>query len=151
MLHLAEPYLLQLHISGHKLIQVEAEQLHSASDLIHALTSFGHIPPPIFGPSPRVTKWNISNRFNICCSKNLCVLKVSWKTSKFWSLLNWAKTLLMQRKFEKTHTLLFSCPEQLNRWPCHSLTHSGYFYFWHYRVTLETCDLWDICSEHLHA
>ena len=24
----------------------------------------------------------------------------------------------------------------------HSLSHSGYFYFWHYRVTLETCDLW---------
>ena len=21
-------------------------------------------------------------------------------------------------------SLLFSCPEQLNRWPCHSLTHS---------------------------
>ena len=30
---------------------------------------------------------------------------------------------------------LFSCPEQLNRWPCHSLTesltHSRYFYFRH--------------------
>jgi len=42
---------------------------------------------------------------------------------------------------------VFSCPQQLNRWPCHSLSHSQYFYFWHYRVTLETCDLWDICSE----
>ena len=28
-----------------------------------------------------------------------------------------------------------------------SVTHWQYFYFWHYRVTLETCDLWDICSE----
>ena len=42
---------------------------------------------------------------------------------------------------------IFSCPQQLNRWPCHSLTNWGYFYFWHYRVTLETCDLWDIWSE----
>ena len=45
---------------------------------------------------------------------------------------------------------VFSCPEQLNRWPCHSLSQSvTEFYFWHYRVTLETCDLWDICSEWL--
>ena len=29
----------------------------------------------------------------------------------------------------------------------HSLTHSVTFWFWHYRVTLETCDLWDIWSE----
>ena len=28
-----------------------------------------------------------------------------------------------------------------------SLTHWQYFYFWHYRVTLETCDLSDIWSE----
>ena len=41
----------------------------------------------------------------------------------------------------------FSCPQQLNRWPCHSLSHWQDFYFWHYRVTLETCDLWDIWSE----
>ena len=54
-------------------------------------------------------------------------------------------------KLCRNKKILFSCPEQLNRWPCHSLTQSitdsGYFYFWHYRVTLETCDLWDICSE----
>ena len=47
--------------------------------------------------------------------------------------------------------LLFSCPQQLNRWPCHSVSHSlthwRYFYFWHYRVTPETCDLLDIWSE----
>ena len=47
---------------------------------------------------------------------------------------------------------VFSFPQQLNRWPCHSLTDSlthslTNFYFWHYRVTLETCDLWDIWSE----
>ena len=47
-----------------------------------------------------------------------------------------------------TLLLIFSCPEQLNRWPCHSLTHSlSDFWFWHYRVTLETCDIWDIWSE----
>ena len=45
------------------------------------------------------------------------------------------------RKFSQVR---FSCPQQLNRWPCHSLSN---FYFWHYRVTLETCDLWDIWSE----
>ena len=46
------------------------------------------------------------------------------------------------------HSVFFSCPQQLNRWPCHSLTDSlSHFYFWHYRVTLETCDLWDIWSE----
>ena len=32
---------------------------------------------------------------------------------------------------------LFSCPEQLNRWPCHSLTDSVTFWFLHYRVTLD--------------
>ena len=48
----------------------------------------------------------------------------------------------------KCHFLAVQCPEQLNRWPCHWLTQSvSHFYFWHYRVTLETCDLWDICSE----
>ena len=26
---------------------------------------------------------------------------------------------------------IFSCPEQLNRWPCHSLTDSQYFFYWH--------------------
>ena len=61
---------------------------------------------------------------------------------------------------------IFSCPEQLNRWPCHSLTdsltHSQYFYFWHtksdprdlwplrhlIRVMRrhDTCDNWDMWS-----
>ena len=27
------------------------------------------------------------------------------------------------------------------------VTHSQYFYFWHYRVIQETCDLWDIWSD----
>ena len=45
-------------------------------------------------------------------------------------------------------TCLFSCPEYLNRWPCHWLSHwLSDFWFWHYRVTLETCDIWDIWSE----
>ena len=87
--------------------------------------------------------------------------------------------------------VLFSCPEQLNRWPCHSLTHWVTHWlllltlqsdprdlrplrhlirvmkrhdmtkkkwtktntktktFWEHllRAILETCDLWDICSE----
>ena len=49
---------------------------------------------------------------------------------------------------QQCQVFIFSCPEQLNRWPCHWLTHSlSDFWFWHYRVALETCDLWDICSE----
>ena len=31
-----------------------------------------------------------------------------------------------------------SCPGQLNRWLCHSLTHSVTFWFWHFRVTLDS-------------
>ena len=45
---------------------------------------------------------------------------------------------------------LFSCPKQLNRWPCHwltdwltdSLTDSGYFYFWHTKS--DPRDLWPL-------
>ena len=48
--------------------------------------------------------------------------------------------------------IIFSCPEQFNRWPCHSvtdwLTHSlRTLLIVIQRATLETCDLWDICSE----
>ena len=50
--------------------------------------------------------------------------------------------------------IFFSCPEQLNRWPCHSLTHwltdwltEGTFTFEIQRATRETCNLWDIWSE----
>ena len=47
--------------------------------------------------------------------------------------------------------LFFSCPEQLNRWPCHSLTNSVTdwltFTFDIQRAILETCDHWDIWSE----
>ena len=35
---------------------------------------------------------------------------------------------------------LFSCPKQLNRWPCHWLTQSGYFYFCHTKS--DPRDLW---------
>ena len=49
------------------------------------------------------------------------------------------------------HKRLFSCPEQLNRWPCHSLTdwltHSLTFTFAMQRVILETCGHWGIWSE----
>ena len=38
------------------------------------------------------------------------------------------------------HRILFSCPEQLNRWPCHWLTD------W-LKAIPETCDLWNIWSE----
>ena len=43
-----------------------------------------------------------------------------------------------------------SCPGQLNRWPCHSLTHwvsKGPFEKDTNRVTPETCDLRDTCPE----
>ena len=41
---------------------------------------------------------------------------------------------------------VFSCPEQLNRWPCHSVTHSN-FTSDKQRAILKSCDLWDIWSE----
>ena len=43
----------------------------------------------------------------------------------------------------------FSCPEQLNRWPCHSVTESAVrtFLIEIQRATQETCDIWDIWSE----
>ena len=45
---------------------------------------------------------------------------------------------------------IFSCPKQLNRWPCHSLTHWlthwltdwQYFYFWHTKSAPR--DLWPL-------
>ena len=52
------------------------------------------------------------------------------------------------KKYLKVRThAIFSCPEQLNRWPCHWLTDWVTFVFWHYRVALDTWDLWDILSE----
>ena len=42
---------------------------------------------------------------------------------------------------------VFSCPGQLNRWPCHSLSHWLTFTFDIQRAILETCDHWDIWSE----
>ena len=42
--------------------------------------------------------------------------------------------------------LVFSCPEQLNRWPCHSLSqsvsHSQHFNFWHAKS--DPRDLWPL-------
>ena len=46
-----------------------------------------------------------------------------------------------------TIIIIISCPEHLNRWPCHWLTDSLTFTFDIQRAILETCDLWDICSE----
>ena len=40
----------------------------------------------------------------------------------------------MTNNGQQWDTKVFSCPEQLNRWPCHWVT----FWFWHYRVTIET-------------
>ena len=48
------------------------------------------------------------------------------------------------------HLTIFSCPEQLNRWPCHWLTRSvsqSTLTFDIQRAVLETCDHWDIWSE----
>ena len=46
---------------------------------------------------------------------------------------------------------IFSCPQQLNRWPCHwltdSLTHWQYFYFWHYRESVGV-KIWDLGNKH---
>ena len=49
---------------------------------------------------------------------------------------------------------VFSCPQQLNRWPCHWLTDSlthwlshSTFTFDIKRATQDTCDLWNIWSE----
>ena len=40
---------------------------------------------------------------------------------------------------------IFSCPEQLNRWPCHWLTDSfSVLLLLTYKEQPKTCDLWDI-------
>ena len=53
-------------------------------------------------------------------------------------------------KFISPNTFL-AVHRQLNRWPCHWLsdwvTDWATFDFWHQRAILETCDLWNICSE----
>ena len=73
-------------------------------------------------------------------------LSSPWEVWVWPGASNWILNLMKMRNF-----FLFSCPEQLNRWPCHSLTDwvSEWvtFRFWHYSVALETCDLWDIWSE----
>ena len=48
---------------------------------------------------------------------------------------------LKPRQISPVQSYIFSCPEQLNRWPCHSLTHSlteGTFTFDIQKATLET-------------
>ena len=58
------------------------------------------------------------------------------------------KTKKFRLIFKKNN--LFSCPQQLNRTPCPLLGRSvglTKLTIRHYRVTLETCDLWDIWSE----
>ena len=54
----------------------------------------------------------------------------------------------------KTCLSLLSCPEQLNRWPCHCLTHwltdsvtHGILLIDIQKVTQLTCDLWEIWSD----
>ena len=68
----------------------------------------------------------------------------------------WVRCTLWQKRcvFQTTSWIarFFSCPEQLNRWPCHSLTQSvtdslRTLLLDRKRATLETCDLWDIWSE----
>ena len=57
---------------------------------------------------------------------------------------------LKPRQSSPVQSYIFSCPEQLNRWPCHSLTHSltqsvtdwGYFYFWDTKS--DPRDLWPL-------
>ena len=51
------------------------------------------------------------------------------------SLTAWVNSIFRPQQ----KSFLFSCPEQL---VTDSLTDSQYFYFWHYRVTQESCDLW---------
>ena len=67
-----------------------------------------------------------------------------------WQTWRHGSTLLLQ--IEQQHSSLsvvFSCPEQLNRWPCHWLTNSTFTFDIH-RATLETCDLWDIIPDICH-
>ena len=55
-------------------------------------------------------------------------------------------------KFLRFGCIIFSCPQQLNRWPCPLLGPSDQTNnqsSQHYRVTLETCDLSDIWSDFL--
>ena len=68
-----------------------------------------------------------------------------------WLLLTnadycWLMLVLFSLLFLSVQTRVW----QLNRWHCHSLTHSlseSHFWFDTQRATLETCDLWDIWSE----
>ena len=60
--------------------------------------------------------------------------------SSIFISLQFSQDVLLYSEFSlclwwSTLFVVFSCPEQLNRWPCHSVSQSL------------TCDLWDIWSE----
>ena len=71
------------------------------------------------------------NRTTLTSKTTSCGEISSWRLS----ILNFPVPFILP--------LVFSCPEQLNRWPCHSLTesltHWEYFYFWH--ITSDPRDL----------
>ena len=73
----------------------------------------------------------------------------------FWGCIRWQpSSSVVATEWQKPHwsrepflwSCYKSCPEQLNRWPCCSLSHWP-FDFDMQRATQETCDLWDIWSE----
>ena len=93
----------------------------------------------------------IDSKFNICLTDLLLFLIHPAKSSLFFftilrSLKMSTSSCTFQINWDLSFFCIFSCPEQLNRWQCHWLT-QGTFTFDIYRVTLETCDLWDIWSE----
>ena len=75
------------------------------------------------------------------CPKKTLLTRWWWCSSDY--------VILMPSRTDPLHVItmcFFSCPEQLNRWPCHWLTHSLTVLLL-LTLTLETCDLWDIWSE----
>ena len=72
------------------------------------------------------------------------------KNHPFFRTLSLSWTVFDIRGATCISDVVFSCPQQLNRWPCHWLTNwlgEWPFDFDIQRATLETCDLWDIWSE----
>ena len=69
----------------------------------------------------------------------------------FWGFVRWQPSSpVVATEWQKPHwsrepflwSCYKSCPEQLNRWPCHSLTESLTFWFWHAKS--DPRDLWPL-------
>jgi len=110
---------------------------------------------------PGNQKFAFVQTFSTVCFKWVLKLPAWGDAKSHWlhlfgfSLLCLLKLPAQEEAFVDFFRCVFSCPEQLNRWPCHSLTHwlthslshSLTFTFAIQRAILETCYHWDIWSE----